>query len=156
MADFPFEKLQAGMRFHHPKYGNQVILDLGRGRLGPIIVFNDCDLYSGHLPISVSDTGDDEEDDLFHRLARTTYPTGVSEWEYLDILTDKEIANYGWFWYMVACPHCAFIHKFLVVQSPNKSLPERTCRVLMPLLLPHLLLFLLQIDSSASQRVRKQ
>ena len=50
MAEMTFANLQAGMVFRHLKHGEQVILDLGRNKLGPVIEFHNSSVYNGKPP----------------------------------------------------------------------------------------------------------
>ena len=73
LAEMQFEELWAGMKFRHPQHGEQVILDLGRGQLGPIIRFHDCSMYNGQIP-QLETEG---EISVFQLLAENTFPYGA-------------------------------------------------------------------------------
>ncbi len=119
LAEIPFKNLQAGMIFRHLEYGEQIILDLDRSNFGPVIKFNNCDIFSGKLP----ETGD-EEIDIFETLAKTTYPSGAEDWEYLNMVTSGQMSDHGWQWFEVACPHCNAIHR-LIASEPTSN--QRQC-----------------------------
>ena len=121
LADMPFETLQAGMRFKHPEHGEQIILDLGHGPLGPAIQFHNSDLYSGQMP----KMSNEEEGDIFEAMARITYPYGAEQWEYLGVVSAEEIASHGWQWFQVGCPHCGFGHRLLAARAFSG---QRRCR----------------------------
>jgi hypothetical protein len=128
LADMPFETLQAGMKFKHPEHGAQIILDLGHGPLGPAIRFHDSDIYSGQMPKMIVDPhqGDDEEEgDIFVAMARSTYPYGAEQWEYLGMVSAEELAQRNWQWFQVGCPHCGFAHRLL---ASSVSSGQRRCR----------------------------
>ena len=121
LADMSFEALQAGMKFKHPEHGEQIILDLGHGPLGPAIQFHNSQMYSGQMP----KMSDEEEGDIFEAMARSTYPYGAEQWEYLGPISLEEIATHGWQWFQVACPHCGFAHRLLAAQALSG---QRRCR----------------------------
>ena len=117
LADFAFEQLKAGMRFSHARYGDQVILDLGRSSLGPTVQFDSCPVYNGEMPSVPAGQPAEEGEDIFHLLSRHTYPAGAEEWKYLGSMTDREVLERGWQWHTVSCPHCGSLHRHLVVSQ---------------------------------------
>jgi len=119
LAEIPFKNLQAGMIFRHREYGEQIILDLGRGNFGPVIKFHNCDIFSGKLPEFAG-----EEIDIFETLSKITYPSGAEDWEYLGMVTAEQISNHGWQWFEVACPHCNAIHRLIASKPPSN---QRQC-----------------------------
>ncbi len=122
LAEMSFESLQPGMKFRHPEHGEQVVLDLGRGQLGPAIRFHNTEIYNGELP----KLGEEESDiDIFQVIAGKTYPYGAKDWEYLGAASPEEVAARGWQWVQVACPHCGFIHR-LLTSAPSSE--QRRCR----------------------------
>jgi hypothetical protein len=121
LAEMQFEELRAGMKFRHPQHGEQVILDLGRGQLGPIIRFHDCSMYNGQMP-TLEDEG---EISVFQLLAENTFPHGAEKWELLSEIEPEEVAACGWSWFGVRCPHCGFDHRFL---APEPIIEPRQCR----------------------------
>jgi hypothetical protein len=110
LADFKDESLQAGMKFKHPDYGEQIILDLTRGQFGLVIQFHNCKIYSGELPKFGEEEG---ELDIFQALASQIYPYGADQWEYLGMASQNEIEKHGWRWWQVTCPHCGFVYRLL-------------------------------------------
>ena len=120
LSEMPFKSIQAGMKFSHPQYGEQIILDLDRNNFGPVIKFHNCDIYSGKL-LEIT-----EEEDIFQFLAKTTFPCGAEEWEYMGMITSETIASHGWHWFEVACPHCGSIHR-LIALKPSPG--QRQCLV---------------------------
>jgi predicted RNA-binding Zn-ribbon protein involved in translation (DUF1610 family) len=130
LADMPFETLQAGMKFKHPERGEQIILDLGHGPLGPAIQFHNSEMYSGQMPKMIVDPrqgGDEEEGDIFEAMARSTYPYGAENWEYGGSVSPEEIAAHGWQWFQVACPHCGFARRLLAAQALSGKRRCRAC-----------------------------
>lgn len=121
LADMSFEALQAGMKFKHPEHGEQIILDLGHGPVGPAIRFHNSDMYSGQMP----KMNDEEEGDIFQAMARSTYPYEAEHWEYLGQASAEEVVAHGWQWLQVSCPHCGFAHHLL---APQVSSGQRRCR----------------------------
>jgi predicted RNA-binding Zn-ribbon protein involved in translation (DUF1610 family) len=121
LSEMPFKSLQAGMKFCHPQYGEQIIMDLDRNSYGPVIKFHGCDVYSGKLP-EISD----EEEDIFQILAKTTFPCGAEDWEYQAMATPEQITAHGWQWFEIRCPHCGSVHRFLAQKS---SSTQRQCLV---------------------------
>ncbi len=122
LADMPFEELRAGMKFRHPEHGEQIILDLGRGPLGPEIAFHDSEIYSGRMPRMGEEEG---EVDIYQLIARATYPHGAADWEYLGLASPDELAAHGWQWFHVDCPHCGFVHRLL---APAAAARQRRCQ----------------------------
>lgn len=122
LAEMPFEELRAGMRFRHPEHGHQVILDLDRGQLGPIIRFHNCSMYGGHMPQPADGEG---ETSLFQLIAHSTFPHGAEQWQYMGESSPEDVAIHGWQWFEVACPHCGFNHRFL---APEPAAKHRRCR----------------------------
>lgn len=122
LADIQFEELRAGMKFRHPEHGEQVILDLGRGQLGPTIRFHDCSMYDGQIPQLGEEEG---ETSVFQLIAQHTFPHGAEQWECLGEVSPEEIAARGWRWFGVGCPHCGFSHRFL---APDPIAEPRQCR----------------------------
>jgi len=122
LAEMPLETLQAGMKFRHPQYGEQIILDFGYGLFGPAIFFHNCEVYSGQMPAMAES---EEEGDIFQAAARNTYPYGAADWEYLGTVSLEEITVHGWQWFQVACPHCGFVHRLLAA-APSSA--QRRCR----------------------------
>jgi hypothetical protein len=121
LCEMPFKSLEAGMKFTHPHYGEQIILDLDRNNFGPIIKFHDCTIYSGKLPEITN-----EEEDIFQILAKITYPSGAEEWDYLGLVTPETVASHGWQWFEVTCPHCGSVHRLLAQTLPFN---QRQCLV---------------------------
>ena len=124
LAKMPFQELRAGMKFQHPEHGDQVILDLGRGQLGPTIRFHNCSVYDGRMP-ELGDGGG--ETSVFHLIAQNTFPHGAEAWDYLGEVTPEEVAGSGWRWFEVICPHCGFGHRFLASEPTAESRQCRTC-----------------------------
>ena len=122
LSDIKFEDLDVGMKFKHPEYGEQTILDLSIGQFGSIILFNNCKIYSGDLPIFEEEEG---EIDIFQAIASQIYPYGADQWEYLGMSGREEIEKNGWEWWQVVCPHCGFTHR-LLWQAVKESM--RNCR----------------------------
>ena len=122
LADMEFKQLQAGMKFRHPLHGEQVILDLGRNRLGPVIQFHNSPVYGGKPDQLASE---DEELNIFEAIAQNTFPAGAEDWEYLGLVEVDEIESNGWDWLAIPCPHCGFIHKRLTTDEP---LEHKRCR----------------------------
>lgn len=122
LADMQFEELQAGMKFHHPEYGEQVILDLDRGQLGPTIQFHNCSMYDGQTPQLGEEEG---ETSIFQLIAQNTFPHEAEKWKYVGAVGPEEVATCGWRWWDVTCPHCGFSHRFLASEPPATP---RTCR----------------------------
>ena len=128
LADMPFETLQAGMKFRHPEHGEQIILDLGHGLVGPAIWFHNSEMYSGQMPklsLDPGQEGDEEEGDIFQAIARSTYPYGAEQWEYLGQASAQVLAAHGWQWLQVGCPHCGFVHRLLAARALSG---QRRCR----------------------------
>jgi len=123
LADMPYETLQAGIKFKHPEHGEQIILDLRHGPVGPAIRFHNSDIYSGQMP----KMSDDEEGDIFQVMARNTWPYGAEQWEYIGPVSQDEIAAHGWQWFQVLCPHCGFAHRLLAPTDPSGQRPCRAC-----------------------------
>ena len=121
LADMPFEALHAGIKFKHPEHGEQIIVDLGHGPVGPAIRFHNSDIYSGQMP----KMSDDEEGDIFQAMARNTFPYGAEQWEYMGPVSQEEIAAHSWQWFQVLCPHCGFAHRLLAPTIPSG---QRRCR----------------------------
>ncbi len=119
LSEMPFKSIKAGMQFFHSRYGEQVILDVDRNSFGPLIKFHNCDVFSGKMPEIT-----DEEGDIFHRLAKSTFPSGADEWEYTGMVSPESMASHGWQWFEVACPHCGTTHR-LVASSIFSS--QRQC-----------------------------
>jgi len=124
LADTPFEELRAGMTFEHAHYGEQIILRLGRGQLGPAIHFHNTDWYSGAMPQLGEQEG---EGPIFERIASRTYPRGAEEWEYLGMVSAEEVKAYGWQWFRVACPHCGSVIYTLASSTPSGGQHCRGC-----------------------------
>ena len=122
LADARFDNLQAGMKFKHPEHGEQIILDLGQGPLGPAIQFHNSEMYSGEMPKMGEEEG---EGNIFQAIARRTYPYGAEDWEYLGMVGPEEVVAHGWQWFQVACPHCGFVHRLL---ASGPSYGQRQCR----------------------------
>jgi hypothetical protein len=122
LADMQFEDLEPGMKFRHPEHGDQVILDLGRGKLGPAIRFDSCAVYSGEIPQLGEEEG---EVSIFQLIAQNTYPHGADQWEYLGKVEPEDVTGCGWHWFEVGCPHCGFVHRWLSSDQPEGA---RTCR----------------------------
>lgn len=121
LSEMPFKSIKAGMMFTHLVYGEQVILDLDRNSFGPAIKFNNCDIYSGIMPEL-----QDGEEDIFQALAKSTFPCGAEEWEYLGMVTPKTIETHGWQWFEVTCPHCGSIHHLIASKA---YICQRQCLV---------------------------
>ncbi len=121
LSEMPFKSLRAGMKFFHPRYGEQVILDLDRNSFGPVIKFHNCDIFSGKMPEIIS-----EEEDIYQLLAKRTFPCGAEEWEYMGMITSETLPSMGWRWFEVTCPHCGSIHN--CISSASKTNP-RQCLV---------------------------
>jgi len=124
LADMAFETLEAGMKFRHAEHGEQVILDLGRGQLGPVIRFHSCPVYNGQIPQAGAEQG---EISIFQLIAQNTFPYGAKQWEYLGMVEPEEIGACGWQWFQVDCPHCAFVHRFLAPARPEGARQCRAC-----------------------------
>lgn len=124
LADMPFVDLLPGMRFRHPDHGEQVMLDLGRGQLGPAIRFHNCRIYCGELP----DLGEEEHEvSVFEVIAQSTFPYGAENWEYLGMIEPAEVTMCGWQWFEVQCPHCGHLHRLLSDAQPSGQRPCREC-----------------------------
>jgi hypothetical protein len=123
LADMPFTELKAGMKFRHPEHGEQIILDLGRNRLGPVIRFHDSRVYNGEMPQLAE--GDDAN--IFQYMAANTYPRGAGDWEYLGEVGAGEVTERGWRWVVSACPHCGHVHTKLVSEDTEEHLRCRGC-----------------------------
>ena len=121
LSEMPFKSIRAGMKFRHPDYEEQVILDLDRNSFGPVIKFHNSEIYSGKMP----EIGDDELD-IFQLLAKNTYPCGAEEWEYLGMITHEDVASRGWQWFEVACPHCGSTHQLIALMPSTR---QRQCLV---------------------------
>jgi hypothetical protein len=113
LRDFSFQELKAGMKFSHPEFGVQIILDLNLSKLARIIHFHDCEMYDGEFPKMSTEV----EQDLFKELARKTYPKGSEDWEYLGMIDDRERRSHGWKWFSVKCPHCSHVLNILAEGS---------------------------------------
>lgn len=122
LEEMQFEGLKAGMKFRHPEHGEQVILDLGRGQLGPIIRFHNCTMYDGQMPQLGEEEG---EISVFQLIAQNTYPHGADQWEYEGEASPEKVAACGWRWFEVGCPHCGFCHQSL---APEPAAEPRQCR----------------------------
>ena len=127
LADMPFEILQPGMKFRHPEHGEQIILDFGHGLVGPAIWFHNSEIYNGQMPKMSLDPGQEgeEEGDIFQAIARSTYPHGAEQWEFLGQANSQELAAHGWQWLQVSCPHCGFVHRLLAAKITSG---QRRCR----------------------------
>ncbi len=121
LSEMPFKTIQVGMIFYHPNYGEQIILDLDRNNFGPLIKFHACDIYSGKLPEISS-----EEKDIFQVLAKTTFPSGADQWEYIGFVSQATVASHGWQWFEAACPHCGSAHRVI---APQAAARQRQCLV---------------------------
>jgi len=124
LADMPFDDLQAGMKFKHPEHGEQIVLDLGQGPLGPAIRFHDSEVYNGEMPRLGEEEG---EETIFEFIARRTYSHGAEDWEYLGMVAPEEVAAHGWQWLQTACPHCGFVHRLLASGSSSGARQCRAC-----------------------------
>ncbi len=122
LADMTFESLQAGMVFKHSKHGKQVILDLGRNKLGPVIEFHNSSAYNGKPPQLDEDHG---ELNIFQAIAQNTFPQRAEEWEYLGMIDAAEVVERGWQWREESCPHCRYVHRLLI---PDKRPEHKRCR----------------------------
>jgi len=122
LADMPFEDLLPGMKFRHPDHGEQIVLDLGRGQLGPAIKFDNCPIYSGELP-QLDD--EEQEGSIFEVMAQHSFPYGAENWEYLGVIEPERVATCGWQWFEVQCPHCGHLHRQLSAGQPSG---QRQCR----------------------------
>jgi len=124
LAEMEFESLQSGMKFTHPDYGVQIVMDLSTGQFGPVIRFHNCNVYSGELPAFGEEEG---EVDIFQVLASRIYPAGADQWEYLGTATPEELERHGWRWWQVACPHCGFMHRQLSAEALDGARNCRAC-----------------------------
>jgi hypothetical protein len=122
LAEMRFEDLQAGMQFGHALHGEQIILDLSRGLLGPAIHFHNSTVYDGEMPPPGEAEGGTS---IFEAIAAKTFPYGAEGWEYRGTLAADELAAQGWHWYHVGCPHCGFVHRLLAV-APSET-ARRCC-----------------------------
>jgi hypothetical protein len=121
LSEIPFRSIKVGMQFNHSHHGEQIILDIDRNNYGPVIKFHNCDIYSGRMPEIIN-----EEENIFQLLAKSTYPSGAEQWEYLGMVTPEQMASHDWQWFEVACPHCGSLHH----QIASKPLPgHRQCLV---------------------------
>jgi hypothetical protein len=119
-----FEKLQPGMKFKHPEHGEQIIVDIGRGQLGPVIRFHNSQVYDGQMPQLREG---EEEISIFQKIAHNTYPHGAEKWEYLGTVVQEEIAARGWQWFQMECPHCGYAHRLLFADPPAGARQCRSC-----------------------------
>jgi hypothetical protein len=55
----------------------------------------------------------DEEEDIFQLLAKSTFPCGAEQWEYVGMVTPEQMASHDWQWFEVACPHCGSLHHLI-------------------------------------------
>jgi len=117
-----FESLQAGMVFKHLEHGEQVILDLGRNKLGPVIEFHNSSVYNGKPPQLEADDGDLN---IFQAIAQNTFPYGTEGWEYRGMIDDDVVAERCWQWHEEPCPHCGYVHRLLI---PDKRPEHKRCR----------------------------
>lgn len=124
LADLQFKDLMVGMKFKHSKHGEQIVLDLDRGLLGPTIRFHNCSIYSGEMPRLREEGGDVS---VFQLVIETTYPYGAEEWLYQGMAGDDEIAAWGLRRFELRCPHCGFAHLLLTLQVPAVSRQCREC-----------------------------
>lgn len=124
LAEMEFKALQVGMKFYHPDHGDQVVLDLSRGQLGPIIRFHNCSIYDGQIPQM-----DEVEQGLsvFQLIAQNTFPYGAEQWEFRGEVDAEQVAACGWRWFEVSCPHCGFGHRLLASDPTAESRPCRAC-----------------------------
>jgi hypothetical protein len=122
LAEMRFEDLRAGMRFGHAVLGEQIILDLSRGLLGPAIHFHNSTMYDGEMPPPEEAEGSAS---IFEALAAKTFPYGAEGWKYQGRLAPDEVAARGWHWYHVDCPHCGFVHRLLAA-APSET-ARRCC-----------------------------
>ncbi len=122
LADMQFDDLQTGMKFRHPEHGEQVILDLGRNRLGPVIQFHNSPVYNGQPPQL---TEEDGELNIFQAIAQNTFPHGAEKWEYLGLIEPEEVSAHGWQWLQIPCPHCGLVHRLL---APGEAPEHKRCR----------------------------
>ena len=129
LAEIDFNDLNAGMKFLHPQYGMQVILDLGRGQFGPIIKFHNCPVFNGEIP---QFDMEDEEVNLFTLISQITYPSGSENWEYLGLASPSELTEQGWFSFQVACPHCGYEDRFLAFAATTETRNCRKCGMNIP------------------------
>jgi hypothetical protein len=124
LADMQFEKLQPGMKFIHPEHGEQVVVDISRGQLGPVIRFHNCQVYNGEIP----QLGEGEEEtSIFQKIAHNTYPHAAEQWKYLGTVDQEEIAGHGWQWFQLDCPHCGLAHRVLAADPPAGARQCRAC-----------------------------
>jgi hypothetical protein len=134
LSDIGFEHLQAGIKFRHAVHGEQIVLDLSRGLLGPAIRFHNCTVYDGEMPRpdELGDSGargreSEDGGSIFEAIAAKTYPSGAEQWEYLGTLSADDVAAHGWFWFHVDCPHCGLVHRLLAVTSSTEPRRCRAC-----------------------------
>jgi hypothetical protein len=121
LSEMPFKSIKAGMKFFHSRYGEQIIFDIDRNNFGPLIKFHNCDVFSGKMP-----EFNDEEEDIFQLLAKSTFPSGAEQWEYVGMVTPEQMASHDWQWFEVACPHCGCLHHLIA----SKVFPgQRQCLV---------------------------
>jgi hypothetical protein len=125
LADMQFAELQPGMKFEHPEHGEQVVLDISRGQLGPVIRFHDSRVYDGEMP-QMREEQEEEEISIFQKIAHNTYPHSAEQWQYLGTVDQEEIAAHGWQWFQLDCPHCGLAHRLLAADPPAGA---RQCRV---------------------------
>ena len=123
LADMQFDDLQAGMKFKHSEHGEQIILDLGRNRLGSVIQFHNSPVYNG-LPPQLAEEGGLN---IFQAIAQNTFPYGAEKWEYLGMVEPEEVAAYGWRWLDIPCAHCGFVHRLLASAEPPEHKRCRKC-----------------------------
>jgi hypothetical protein len=114
------------MKFRHPEHGEQIILDLAHGLVGPAIGSN-SEMYSDQMPKMTRTFARGRRRRRRHLSsdARSTYPYGAEQWEYLGLASAQELAAHGWQWFQVGCPHCGFVHRMLAAQAPSG---QRRCR----------------------------
>ena len=124
LADIQFDDLQVGTKFKHPEHGEQIVLELGRGQLGPAICFHNTRVYNGEMP----KLGEEEvKGNIFEVIARRTYPNGADEWEYLGMVAPEEVTAHGWQWLQTTCPHCGFVQRLLASRPSSGSRQCRAC-----------------------------
>lgn len=123
LADMQFDDLQTGMKFSHAEHGEQIIVNLGRNRLGPVIQFHDCSVYDGRPP----DLGEDENANIFEAIAQNTFPRGTESWDYAGMIKPDEVASHDWQWLEVPCAHCGYVHRQLAPGEPLEHLRCRKC-----------------------------
>jgi len=121
LSEIPFRSIKAGMQFNHSQYGEQIVLDLDRNNFGPLIKFHNCDVFSGKMPEIT-----DEEEDIFQLLAKSTFPSGADQWEYMGNVTPEQMASHDWQWFEVTCPHCGSLHHLIASKASPR---QRQCLV---------------------------